>query len=113
MAIEASAPRVGQWQGVKNLLPHLWSRIGWDLRTRVGAALACLVVAKLANVYVPILFKHMVDALSPKVGAEAAAAGGVAATAIAVPVGLLLAYGLARVMSQAFSELRDGIFARV
>jgi len=59
MAIEASAPRVGQWQGVKDLLPHLWTRIDWDLRTRVGAALACLVVAKLANVYVPFLFKHM------------------------------------------------------
>ncbi len=104
MAIEASAPRVGQWQGVKDLLPHLWTRIGWDLRARVGAALACLVVAKLANVYVPILFKHMVDALSPKVGEGAAAAGGVAAAVIVVPVGLLLAYGVARVLSQTFSE---------
>ncbi|HWA49626.1 MAG TPA: ABC transporter ATP-binding protein/permease [Dongiaceae bacterium] len=113
MAIEASAPRVGQWQGVKDLLPHLWTRIGWDLRTRVGAALACLVVAKLANVYVPFLFKHMIDALTPHVGAEAAAAGGVATAVVAVPVGLLLAYGIARVASQAFSELRDGIFARV
>jgi len=113
MAIEASAAPGGQWQGVKDLLPHLWSRIGWDLRARVGAALACLVVAKLANVYVPILFKGMVDALSPKIGIEGAATAGVAGLAIAVPVGLLLAYGLARVMSQAFSELRDGIFARV
>ncbi len=113
MAIEASAPRVGQWQGVKDLLPHLWTRIGWDLRARVGAALACLVVAKLANVYVPFLFKHMIDALTPHVGAGAAAAGGVATAIIAVPVGLLLAYGVARVASQAFSEIRDGIFARV
>ena len=42
MAIEANAgrgqERVGQWQAVKDLLPHLWTRIGWDLRTRVGAA---------------------------------------------------------------------------
>ena len=113
MAIEANAAPGGQWQGVKDLLPHLWSRIGWDLRARVGAALACLVVAKLANVYVPILFKGMVDALSPKIGIEGAVTAGVAGLAIAVPVGLLLAYGLARVMSQAFSELRDGIFARV
>ena len=79
MAVEASAgasapQRVGQWQAVKDLLPHLWSRIDWDLRTRVGAAVACLVVAKLANVYVPILFKGMVDALSPKVGTGAAVA---------------------------------------
>jgi ATP-binding cassette subfamily B protein len=113
MAIEANAARgqgrVGQWQAVKDLMPHLWTRIGWDLRARVGAAVACLVVAKLANVYVPILFKGMVDALSPTVGAGAATG----AAAIAVPLGLLIAYGLARIATQLFSELRDGIFARV
>src|SRR5690348_439345 len=79
MAVEASAgasapQRVGQWQAVKDLLPHLWTRIGWDLRTRVMAAVGCLVIAKLANVYVPILFKGMVDALTPKIGAGAATA---------------------------------------
>jgi ABC-type transport system involved in Fe-S cluster assembly fused permease/ATPase subunit len=114
MAIEAGAERgqerVGQWQAVKDLMPHLWSRIGWDLRARVGAAVACLIIAKLANVYVPILFKAMVDVLTPRVGQEAAAATTVA---IAVPIGLLLAYGAARVATQLFSELRDGIFARV
>ncbi len=110
MAIEASAERVGQWQAVKDLLPHLWSRIGWNLRARVGAAVGCLIIAKLTNVYVPILFKGMVDALSPKLG-EGGATG--ASVAIAVPIGLLIAYGLARVATQLFSELRDGIFARV
>ena len=114
MAIEANAERgqerVGQWQAVRELLPHLWTRIGWDLRTRVGAAVVCLIIAKLANVYVPILFKAMVDALTPHMG-QGAATG--TAVAIAVPIGLLLAYGLARVATQLFSELRDGIFARV
>ncbi|HJT15392.1 MAG TPA: ABC transporter ATP-binding protein/permease [Dongiaceae bacterium] len=112
MAIEANAERerVGQWQAVRELLPHLWTRIGWDLRTRVGAAVGCLVVAKLTNVYVPILFKAMVDVLTPHVG-QGAATG--TAVAIAVPIGLLLAYGLARVATQLFSELRDGIFAKV
>jgi len=110
MAVEASARRVGQWQAVKDILPHLWSRVGWDLRTRVIAAIACLIVAKLANVYVPILFKGMVDALSPKIGAGVATG---TAIAIAVPIGLLVAYGLARIATQVFSELRDGIFARV
>ena len=116
MAIEANAERergqerVGQWQAVKDLLPHLWTRIGWDLRTRVGAAVGCLVIAKLTNVYVPILFKAMVDALTPHVGQGGATA---ATVALAVPVGLLIAYGLARVATQLFSELRDGIFAKV
>src|SRR5688500_19472039 len=114
MAIEANAERgqerVGQWQAVKDLLPHLWTRIGWDLRARVGAAVGCLIVAKLTNVYVPILFKAMVDALTPHMGQGAATT---ATVAIAVPVGLLIAYGLARVATQLFSELRDGIFAKV
>src|ERR1700741_5348295 len=114
MAVEASAARgperVGQWQAVKDILPHLWSRVGWDLRARVGAAVACLIVAKLANVYVPILFKAMVDALTPHVGTGAATG---ASVAIAVAIGLLIAYGLARIATQVFSELRDGIFARV
>ncbi len=64
-------------------------------------ASASLVVAKIANVYVPIVFKHMVDAL------------GTPGALVALPIGLLAAYGLARVMAQAFAELRDGIFAKV
>ena len=113
MKIEANAGGGGQMRAVRELLPHLWTRIGWDLRARVGAAVACLVVAKLSNVYVPILFKSMIDALTPKVGAGTAVAAGGTAAVVAVPVGLLLAYGLARITTQLFSELRDGIFARV
>jgi ABC-type multidrug transport system fused ATPase/permease subunit len=72
------------------------------MRVRVVAAVLCLVLAKVANFLVPMLFKQLVDVLSPKV-----------AVAIALPLGLLLAYGLVRVTTQVFSELRDGIFARV
>ncbi len=106
----AAQPKVGQWQAFKALLPHLWPAGNWDLRGRVILALTFLVISKLANIYVPILFKHMVDELSgrPAAGAAVATAG-----VIAMPVGLLLAYGLARVLSQAFAELRDGIFAKV
>jgi ATP-binding cassette subfamily B protein len=84
------------------LLPHLWPKGDLELRARVVLAIACLVVAKLANVYVPFFFKGLVDALSPKGGA-----------AVALPLGLMLAYGVARISAQAFSELRDGIFAKV
>ncbi len=83
-------------------MPYLWPKGETALRVRVVLAVACLVVAKLANVYVPILFKGLVDALDGSGGA-----------ALVLPVGLLLAYGLARVMSQTFAELRDGIFAKV
>jgi ATP-binding cassette subfamily B protein len=91
---------------LRQLLPYLWPDGAWDLRVRVLLALACLAVAKFANVVVPLIFKGMVDALTVKPGA-------VAAMALAVPVGLLLAYGAARISTQAFAELRDGIFAKV
>jgi len=69
---------------------------------RVLAALACLVVAKVANVFVPLLYKHAVDALTPH-----------ANVVIVAPIALIVAYGLLRVASQAFGELRDAVFAKV
>jgi ATP-binding cassette subfamily B protein len=98
----AGLPPVGQRAAFTALLPYLWPKGETGLRVRVVLAVACLIVAKAANVYVPILFKGLVDALTRPENAI-----------IAVPVGLLLAYGLARIMSQGFAELRDGIFAKV
>jgi ATP-binding cassette subfamily B protein len=93
-----------QLEALRTLLPHLWPANDWELRVRVLIALAFLVGAKIANVYVPILFRGMVNLLTPSVAVTAA---------VALPVGLLVAYGLARVMSQSFSEMRDGVFAKV
>jgi ABC-type transport system involved in Fe-S cluster assembly fused permease/ATPase subunit len=81
------------------LLPYLW-----QYRWRVGVALAFLVAAKLANVGVPLLLKELVDsfALGP---------GDVRAVLV-VPVGLLLAYGLLRLSTSLFTELRELVFAK-
>ena len=92
----------GEGRALLSLLPHLWPRDSWELRARVVAALVCLVLAKVANVYVPLVYKDAVDALAPG-----------AATVLAVPLALLLAYGLLRVLSTAFGELRDAVFAKV
>ncbi len=97
-------PRRFQLGAIRTLLPHLWPRGDWDLRTRVVLALACLAVAKGATVYVPIFYKQAIDALTPAATAAAVAA---------LPVGMILAYGVARVMSQLFAELRDFVFAKV
>ncbi|WP_334130663.1 ABC transporter ATP-binding protein/permease [Silanimonas lenta] len=81
---------------LRDLLPFLapyWRRI--------LVALACLVLAKLALLGVPMLLKRIVDALD------------VPATALALPAGLLLAYGGARLASTLFTELRQIVFARV
>lgn len=91
------APK-GEWQTLKTLLPYLW-----QYKWRVGIALSFLVLAKVANVAVPIILKDIVDAVSAKPEL----------TLLAVPVGLVVAYGLMRVMSTLFTELREVVFARV
>jgi ATP-binding cassette, subfamily B, heavy metal transporter len=93
-------------QALKSLAPYLWPRDSFDLRARVVLAVAFLVVGKLVNIYVPLLYKHAVDALSPAPGSGPGAL-------IVVPIALLVAYGAARVMSQGFNELRNAVFAKV
>jgi ABC-type transport system involved in Fe-S cluster assembly fused permease/ATPase subunit len=82
---------------IRRLLPYLW-----EFRGRVLLALLFLVTAKLANIGVPILMKTIVDSLSHP-GAQIAA----------VPVTLFAAYGLLRLSSTLFNELRDVVFVKV
>ena len=93
----------GSLRALRELLPYLWPVGEWRMRTRVVLALAMLAGSKITLVFVPVLFGRAVDALGGY---------GVAAAA-ALPVGLILAYGLARVLSLAFGQLRDALFARV
>jgi ATP-binding cassette subfamily B protein len=98
-------PKLGlarTWAALGVLARHLWPKGETGLRTRVVIALALLVLAKLVNVYVPILYKQTIDAL-----------GTAAAQAVAVPIVLILAYGAARVLAQAVGEIRDAVFAPV
>ncbi|WP_262695949.1 ABCB family ABC transporter ATP-binding protein/permease [Kordiimonas aquimaris] len=96
------------WQTVKSLLPYLWAPGRWDLRIRVIISLLLLVLAKFIGVYVPFLFKDAVDALTPVTGAPS-----VSAIALAVPTGLIVGYGIARVLTLLFGELRDAVFVKV
>ncbi len=96
----AGAPaRRSDWGTLARLLPYLW-RYRW----RVGIALAFLVAAKVANVGVPVLLKNLVDAMSVKPGDPAAL--------LVVPVGLVVAYGLLRLSTSLFTELRELTFAK-
>ncbi|SCK38172.1 ATP-binding cassette, subfamily B [Variovorax sp. HW608] len=87
------------WATLRRLFPYLW-RYKW----RVLAALAFMVGAKVANVGVPLLLKNLVDAMSIKPGS--------AASLLVVPIGLLLAYGLLRLSTSVFNELRELVFAK-
>ncbi|MEQ4618338.1 MAG: ABC transporter ATP-binding protein/permease [Corticimicrobacter sp.] len=84
------------WSVVAGLLPYLK-----PYKTRIGLALGCILLAKLCNLLMPQALKQIVDDLN------------VPHTLLALPLGLLLAYGLARVGNTLFSELRQVVFARV
>jgi ATP-binding cassette, subfamily B, heavy metal transporter len=86
----------GDWETIRTLLPYLWG-----YRGRIGAALTCLVLAKVANVGVPVLMKKIVDSLDPRIAV------------LSVPLALLVAYGLLRLSTTVFTELREFLFAKV
>ena len=94
----------GDWQTVRTLLPYLWPKDRPSLRLRVVLSMVFLLAAKGVTVAVPVVLKYAVDALS---------APSMMIGLAAVPVGLLLAYGLARIVSLAFRELQTAIFANV
>src|SRR3954453_12126989 len=93
---DAFPARRDAWRTMATLLPYLW-----EFKERVILALSFLTAAKLANVGVPLLMKQIVDALDAK-------------TAVLVlPLALLVMYGLLRLSTTLFAELRDIVFVRV
>ncbi len=97
----AQADSEAHFQTLKSLLPYVWPPDRPGLRLRVVIALGLLAGAKGITVYTPFFLKGVIDVLS---GENAM---------VYVPVGLVVAYCLARVLSQAFAEFRDMVFAKV
>ncbi|HYA65941.1 MAG TPA: ABC transporter transmembrane domain-containing protein, partial [Burkholderiaceae bacterium] len=85
-------------QTLRSLVPYLWA-----YRGRVVLAVLCLVLGKVAVVGVPILLKHLVDALTVPDAARVAV----------VPIALVVAYGALRLATSLFTELREFFFAKV
>lgn len=84
-------------RNLRQLLPYLSAYKG-----RALFALLCLILAKWANVSVPLVLKEIIDTFDGK-----------PEQLLVLPVSLLLAYGAFRLLSSLFNELRDTIFARV
>jgi ATP-binding cassette subfamily B protein len=94
--LEKPATNRNDWKTIRSLLPYLW-----EFKGRVALALALLVIAKLANVSVPLVLKEIIDALDqPR-------------AIVTLPVLLLIGYGALRLCSTLFGELRDAVFAKV
>jgi ATP-binding cassette, subfamily B, heavy metal transporter len=98
VSADTMAPRItlSQWRAALALFPYVWQYKG-----RVMAAFALLIGAKLANVTVPLVLKDIVDGLQHP------------DTALILPIFLVALYGLLRFGNTAFTEIRDGLFARV
>ncbi len=101
-----------QFQTLKTLVPYLWPRGSKELRTRVVFAMIALVLAKVTNVYVPLIYKQIIDLMTGEGDAAANVIQGAGAIA-AVPTALLLAYGGARVLTVIFQEVREALFVKV
>jgi len=85
------------WSNIRSLLPYLW-----EYKGRVLVALSCLVLAKVANVGVPMILKSLVDYLDIETSLM-----------VVLPIALLLSYGALKISSSLFNELRDVLFTRV
>jgi ATP-binding cassette, subfamily B, heavy metal transporter len=95
-------PQRSSLQTVRSLIPYLWPKGDPVARVRVVIAVLFLVSAKVATVYVPIVYGRAVDAMAPPSG-----------NLVAIPFALIVAYGFLRVASAGFGELRDAVFAAV
>ncbi len=90
--------RGGDWATIRTLLPYVW-----QFKWRVILALVFLVSAKVANVGVPVLLKRIVDGLAPSASGQV----------VAVPIAIIVGYGLLRMSTTLFTELREMVFAKV
>ncbi len=98
-AAAVALPERSDWDTLKRLFPYLW-----DYKWRVLAALTFMLFAKLGNVGVPLLLKNLVDTMNIKPGDAQAL--------LVVPAALLLGYGLLRLSTSLFTELRELVFSK-
>jgi ATP-binding cassette subfamily B protein len=88
---------------LRQLLPYVWPKGERGLKGRVVLAMTFLILGKLFNAAIPIVYGHAVDALNGKGGNPY----------LTIPAALIVAYGLTRVLSLSFNELRGAVFIKV
>lgn len=87
------------------LFPFLWPNKRSDLRKRVSLALICLILAKVASVYTPLILGRSVDSLTElSLGIN---------LLMLIPIALIISYGVARIASLTFEGMRDALFSKV
>ncbi|MCK0209842.1 ABC transporter ATP-binding protein/permease [Starkeya koreensis] len=104
-------PRGSLLVALKGLWPYLWPQDRMDLRARVLWGLLLLVLAKIATMVTPFLFKWATDAVAEGEGARIST--DTISLLVAAPLMLTLAYGFSRIVMAGLTQLRDGLFAKV
>jgi ATP-binding cassette, subfamily B, heavy metal transporter len=100
---ETRAERRSGWRTIRRVSPYLWPADQPWVKRRVIYALLALLLGKIVAVGTPLLYKQAVDALANE---------GVSPLMLGA-VGLTVAYGMARLLSNGFQQLRDAVFAAV
>ncbi|WP_439110338.1 ABCB family ABC transporter ATP-binding protein/permease [Lentibacter sp.] len=95
--------RASGWRTIKRVLPALWPEDEAWVKRRVVIAMIALLLSKFVAVYTPIIYRDAVNALSGE---------GVSDLMLGA-IGLTVAYGMARIFSNGFQQLRDAVFAAV
>jgi len=104
-----TADRGQTFRAIRALWPYMWPSDRPDLKRRVVIAVAALVLGKVITVLTPYTYKWVTDALTAPQSEGGAGVPGF----VAVPVMLVIAYGVARVLAMTFNQIRDALFARV
>jgi len=94
-----------QWETMKGLMPYLWPNNRTDLKARVVLAMLLLIGSKVVTILTPYAFKAATDAMVASKGVEVAL--------LSIPFIMVMNYGLGRVFSVVFAQLRDAVFAKV
>ncbi len=97
-SVEENEKQRDVWKTLKTFVEYLW-----EFRLRILIALGFLILAKVANVNVPIMLKLIVDWFDTSTGAE---------VIVTVPVFLVVTYGLLGLTRTLFEELRNALFSR-
>jgi len=86
------------WQVFRSLIPYLM-----EFKSRIAFAMSCLILTKLASVYLPFVLKDLVDTLDTNLENNL----------VLLPLSLVISYGLVRFSIVIFAEIRDTLFGRV
>lgn len=93
---------------IKSVLPYLWPKSRKDIQFRVVLAMLALVLGEILGLLAPYFYGVSVDALAPGADEDQTIF-----MLTAGALGMVVAYGVMRILSVGFSQLRDVIFAQV